>query len=715
MKMKELDTYLSYGLYGILFTIPFIALIITEQLFFPFITGKNFTFRILIEIAFVLYLLRIFINKDIRPKRSWIIIAYSIFFFVITLASIFGVDPIRSFWSNFERMEGLVGHIHLFAYFLILIGTINTKKLWERLFQTSLFASVIVSIYSILQIFGFVKIFQSTNRIEATFGNSSYLAVYLLFNIFIAGFLLFDKKHSIFSAIFAPFHFFKKRHDISKTDLLYWGIIILELIILLFTETRGAIIGLLASVIIMAFLQIIFNVGKVRKAGAILLLGTILLTSLFIAFKDTSFIKNNKLTGRLSSISLRDSSVQARFTVWGMAYEGFREKPLLGWGVGNFNVVFNKYYKPELFGEEPWFDRAHDVFFDWLTNAGIIGLLSYLSLFIASLYYLLFKESKHISLNGRIILTGLLATYFIQNIFVFDNLISYILFFTILGYIHSMYKTDWVSEKARKITNIQFPDSAVFVVAPILIILLGVSVFYINVKPIQTARGMIIALSTTNENEGIEYNERIIEKAIDNGYLGKQEVSEQYIQFAFNISRNNSIPEKDRLNLLNRAQIKMVEMVEIRPLDARPKLFLGTFLSQFQDFEGALKYLEEARALSPNKQSILSSLSNIYIATGDFEKAFELSKKSLSLESKNKEAAISLITSAIVSGRQELADKTLIEYFSTVNLPDERIAQAYMIARNKKKAIKIFEAMKEANPSLSDRIDEVIKQINNTQ
>ena len=29
-----------------------------------------------------------------------------------------------------------------------------------------------------------------------------------------------------------------------------------------------------------------------------------------------------------------------------------------------------------MWGQEPWFDRSHNIFFDWLINAGLLGLLA---------------------------------------------------------------------------------------------------------------------------------------------------------------------------------------------------------------------------------------------------------------------------------------------------------------------------------------------------
>ena len=102
-----------------LFIVPFIPLYVSRVLFFPYITGKAFAFRILVEIAFATWLFLAIFYKEYRPKKSALLIALSAFILIVTLATIFGVNPYKSFWSNYERMEGLVTYLHLFAYFLV--------------------------------------------------------------------------------------------------------------------------------------------------------------------------------------------------------------------------------------------------------------------------------------------------------------------------------------------------------------------------------------------------------------------------------------------------------------------------------------------------------------------------------------------------------------------------------------------------------------------
>jgi len=41
-----------------------------------------------------------------------------------------------------------------------------------------------------------------------------------------------------------------------------------------------------------------------------------------------------------------EATIYARIAVWNVARQGFLERPILGWGPENFDLVFAKYYNP---------------------------------------------------------------------------------------------------------------------------------------------------------------------------------------------------------------------------------------------------------------------------------------------------------------------------------------------------------------------------------
>src|SRR5687767_14284643 len=98
---------------GALFLVPLTPLIVANSFFFPFITGKAFYFRIVIEIAVVAWVVLAVLDAEYRPRFSWIGAAVVGFVAWMFIANLFAIDVPKAFWSNFERMEGWVLLVHL--------------------------------------------------------------------------------------------------------------------------------------------------------------------------------------------------------------------------------------------------------------------------------------------------------------------------------------------------------------------------------------------------------------------------------------------------------------------------------------------------------------------------------------------------------------------------------------------------------------------------
>src|SRR3989338_8544965 len=320
--MSKSLNLIKYLLYVGIFAVPFLAFIVSSSMFFPFITGKNFSFRIIVEVMTALWLVLLLFDARYKPRKSWVLAMLAIFVGVVALSSVFGENFYRSFWSNYERMEGLVTYLHLLAYFLVLAGTMKTEKVWNRLFHTTLFASAIIAFYGVFQLWGVFQTHQG-NRLDATLGNASYLAVYMVFHIFLALALFYRAK------------------DFRKW--IYFFVIILESFVLYHTATRGAILGIIGSLFISWLLIAILSSNKKTKLAHIsLLAGMAILIGGFLFLKNADFVKNSQVLNRFSGISFTEGTTESPLTIWKMSWQGFKEKPVFGWGQENFNLVFNK-------------------------------------------------------------------------------------------------------------------------------------------------------------------------------------------------------------------------------------------------------------------------------------------------------------------------------------------------------------------------------------
>jgi hypothetical protein len=176
---------------GGLFAVPFLTLYVENEYFFPFITGKNFWFRIIVDVTFAAWVLLALYEPKYRPKWSWLIGSFGILLVVMFFANLFGAHPSSSFWSNFERMDGYVSLVHTFLYFVVLGSVMLTEKLWRRLLNVSLVVAFAVALYGLLQYTG---VLPGSDRIDSRLGNAAYMAIYMLFHIFIAFWQMVETK-----------------------------------------------------------------------------------------------------------------------------------------------------------------------------------------------------------------------------------------------------------------------------------------------------------------------------------------------------------------------------------------------------------------------------------------------------------------------------------------------------------------------------------------
>ncbi len=676
-----MNNFLKGTILAGLFLVPLVPFIITGSLLFPFITGKAFAFRIIVEIVFVSWIVLALRDPNYRPRFSWILGALAIFVSVITLADIFGENPFKSFWSNFERMEGLITLLHLFAYFLVLSGTLLKEDLWKWFLWTNVGASVLMGFYGLLQLGGKIVINQGGVRLDGTLGNAAYLAVYMMMNIFFVIFL------------------YVRAQDRKKALSWFVPILLLQTVILYQTATRGAMLGLLGGLLVStALLAWRERENKiVRKTAILALFGVLAIIGGFYLVRNTDFVKESPVLARFN-LSPAEIKTQGRYYIWPMAWQGIKEKPILGWGQENFNYVFNKYYNPKLYAQEQWFDRAHSTPLDWFIAGGFLGFASYISIFIFALWYL-WKRDEDMSFAEKSVLTGILSAYFFQNIFVFDNLVSYILFFTIIAYIHFR-----SANKEPMFKNVSLGVHGTSVVSSILVLLLVGVLYFANVKPIVASKNLLNSLRVLQQEAPAGRTEAIefFKKALSYRSLGTSETVEQMANSA-GLFFVESVPIDIREEYYLLTREALLKQIERTPDDARAYVFMGMFLTRAGLYDEAIEYINKAHELSPGKQVNLFEIAGLYLAKGEADKALPILKKAVDLEPSYHGARLLYAIGALYAGELELLDELIAALPLDTLVSDSRLIEALVETEQYERLIPIFVARIEEDPSQGDR------------
>ena len=616
-----------------LFLVPFLTLYVENDFFFPYITGKNFAFRIIVETVFASWIVLALYDAEYRPRFSWLLTAFSGLILVMFAANLNAEHLTTAFWSNFERMDGYVTLVHVFLYFVVLGSVLKTPRVWSYFLHTSLVVAGFVALKGLSQLSG------DTVRVDSTLGNAAYMAVYMLFHVFILAYLFTQTK-------------------VTPYRIIYGILAILFIFVLLQTGTRGTAIGLTVGALVTVGYTALFatrlkQVQKYAFGSLVLLLVGI---GGFIAARDTDYIQNTPALARIANIDL-GNDLRIRSIIWGEAVEGIKERPLLGWGQGNFNYVFNAQYDPRLYAQEQWFDRTHNIVFDWLIAGGIIGFLAYVSIFVAIFYYLLvrplIRPDESFTVLERGVLLGLILGYITHNLVVFDNIVSYIFFGTILALIHSR-----VATPMPKVMNFHLPTAIVSqVITPVVVVAVGLCVYFVNFPSVLAAGDLINAFQAKDLPGRLAG----FELALSRDSFAQQEIVEQFAQQAMGVARTSDpVSEEMRTTFTTKAEAELLKMVATKPGDARLHVFLASYYRTIGDLAKAQAQMAIARTLSPKKQAIILQQGAVELSLGKNEAARDFFKDAFLLDESNNEA-LSYYVASLFYTKETDAAKALIK------------------------------------------------------
>lgn len=297
-------------------------------------------------------------NSKLQPRSRLASICFYGYWMSILVAAVTSVAPMVSIFGLAPRYQGLLMYI---AIFIASTGvSVLSRKRLEGVLNIAIIGGFVVSIFGILQ--GLIPsltqwwdIDSFLGRTFSTMGHPSYLADYLL--------------------LITPLFYWKwtTSHRWPIWSLL--GIVVG--IALLLTMSRGAILGLAASVL---FFVGVYGYWHKRRGLLISAVAAPLLLAMLVVSVNllpSSFgIKEVPLLKRLVMNEENLRSVSTRFVLWPSVVKGISQRPLFGFGPDTFALSFAKSAPKELLKSEnfnAYADRAHNFFLDSLMNVGVVG------------------------------------------------------------------------------------------------------------------------------------------------------------------------------------------------------------------------------------------------------------------------------------------------------------------------------------------------------
>lgn len=420
---------------------------------FPHVVGKAFYFRLLVQVAFALWVPLLLWAPTHRLPKSWLAVILTLFLLFALLSAQTGVSSTRSFWSTYERMQGWIGLVHYVAYAVMLASVFRTFQAWRQLLNGNLLIGCLVGLAGVLQMTQGESL-----RISSTLGNPTFLGAYALVNALMAAGLLL---HSFASPHVGPAEpsSQQKRQPAKRRPgeswpgnflfrealRVFWALALsLNLLMLYQSGTRGAIVGLAAGMGLFLVLYAAwgkFPTGR-KAAGALAVVGLVLLGT-FLLVRDTvvfeRLAQRSLPLQRLADIGLNDANTRSRLNSVFAGIDSFADRPLLGWGLENYSPAYDRHITEEAMTTSSLqvFDKAHNQVIEVLVTTGLVGLAAYLAIWLC-LAWILIKRIRLLAPDAQLLtmlMGAALVGYFVQNLFLFDAAGSAFQLYLLIGFV----------------------------------------------------------------------------------------------------------------------------------------------------------------------------------------------------------------------------------------------------------------------------------------
>lgn len=354
----------------------FLPLFFIPQAYNKYELAKVLLFRAYVDLIFIILIFKILSQKRPivkSPLLSWgkVGVAAGVFLGVSYLASVLGVDFGQSILGTYFRNQGMITMLH-YAMFFVILSSLE-KEDFEAIFNGLLGGAMLVAFLVLVQFILVRLTGEAIGRYHLTFGNPNFLGAYL--------------------AICMPIGVWR-----ALKDKRIWAGVILMMVGIVLSGSRGAMGGgaVGAGLVGLSYLR---SLGYLSK----IMIG---ITAVVIIV----FLYANN----------RGSLYEDRLTIWGAGVRAFGQRPVLGWGVENFEYAYKAVVR------EPWLldvkvDKAHNEIIEVMVASGLAGVLAYL--------FLLGIIFKYLNNPGRVVL----ASFIVLSLTNVLSITAYIVFWVLAG------------------------------------------------------------------------------------------------------------------------------------------------------------------------------------------------------------------------------------------------------------------------------------------
>jgi len=361
---------------------------------------------------------------EIRYHRMYILLGILLAWIVIT--TVLSISPSTAFLGKYRRYDGAWSYFLYALLFFLTIQYTTSRARVRQLAQTLTFSSVVVAGYGLLQAIpnpfrtaseGVIANWDPLTwgplpfeplRSFSTYGNPNLLAGFLAFSIFVTLGLLFSEEH-------------------TKWRRWYWFVLLLNSAVAITAFSRSLWVAGFVAAILFAVLMWRQKV-KPEREDYIFSGGLAAVVSAFVTFSLTRTDAVMNFWTRIQTIFEFDrGSGLTRFQIWEAAAAAIGDRPIFGFGLDTFRLIFRHFAPPE-YAQAAGFrsvaDNAHNFPLQMATGIGIVGLV----LFYAVLFwiaYLALRKCLEISKEhsqSKVLYSGIVCACFAYCVHLFFGL-----------------------------------------------------------------------------------------------------------------------------------------------------------------------------------------------------------------------------------------------------------------------------------------------------
>jgi len=542
-----------------------------------------------------------------------------------------------------------------FSLFLLLLLLhlaalhLTTHEELFRLFGAVALATILVAAYGLLQAKGIDFLNLQWRFVPvSTLGNTGFAAEYLI----------------------ASLPLLLTAASTGQKGLLFGGAAILAVIHLLLTKSRGGWMALTAALIVMAIFRrqkakacpelsrrgkkqkakdcvdqnapdpsaIRHFRSKILKGVVVAAVVTGIATSLTLLFPDVWWTTGERI---LSIFDPSYPSNRVRILIWGSTLKMIEEAPLLGVGIGNYELVYPLYRTVEEWRLSSRFvvGEAHNDYLQMAAETGLLGLACFLWLLAR-----LFQRASRLLKTGDegwrrpgLALTGSLVALLIYAFFAFPlrNPTSSLHFWLFAG----LLVAGEAAASNRPLKPVRIPLGISWALTLVLLALASVLVFGRFFADLHLKR-MKALLAAGREQEARQEYDRAV-----------------FLYFPVFFTHQVKAKAFDDRRMLPLAAEQLRKELQEHPRQARPHAELGTIYGEMGLYQEAVEELRAALALDPTLLGAWENLGYAYFLLGKYQSAIEAYREALRRGRESPTLRQKLALALLLAGRRQEAEE----------------------------------------------------------